>query len=229
VTNVEVEFYRIFPLDSAAFDGRVPTRNNSPSDVEIASATRDGKSGGLSFRVSQVSPAFVVTNSVVENITTFPNIIATGGDRARGGQQVEITITFTKPIVLPAGHYFFRPEVAVTNDDFIFLSAPRPIVPPGTPFAGDLQAWIRNSTTKPDWERIGTDIIGGVTPPTFNMAFALTGETIADAGTPGNANCHGKTVSALAREFGGMASASSALGFPSVGALQAAVDTFCEP
>ncbi|MGH8628145.1 MAG: hypothetical protein ACREYC_23725 [Gammaproteobacteria bacterium] len=46
------------------------------------------------------------------------------------------------PIVLPAGHYFFRPEVGVTGGDFLYLSAPKPIVPLGTPLAGDLQAWI---------------------------------------------------------------------------------------
>ena len=27
----------------------------------------------------------------------------------------------------------------------------------------------------PDWLRIGTDIVGGTTPPTFNMAFSITG------------------------------------------------------
>ena len=27
----------------------------------------------------------------------------------------------------------------------------------------------------PDWLRIGTDIVGGDTPPTFNMAFTLQG------------------------------------------------------
>jgi len=69
----------------------------------------------------------------------------------------------------------------------------------------DLQSWTRddsNGGIAPDWLRIGTDIIDGPTPPTFNMAFSLTGDTIPAAGTPGQANCHGKTVSALARQFG---------------------------
>jgi len=56
-----------------------------------------------------------------------------------------ITVIFTSPIVLPAGHYFFRPEVQVNGGDFLFLSAPKPIVAPGQAIAGDLQAWIRNS------------------------------------------------------------------------------------
>jgi hypothetical protein len=47
------------------------------------------------------------------------------------------------------------------------------------------------------------------------------------AGTPGAANCHGKTVSDLAHTYGGMANAASALGFASVADLQAAIDAFC--
>jgi hypothetical protein len=125
---------------------------------------------------------------------------------------------------LPAGHYFFRPEVLLTNGDFLYLSAPKVI-----PAPKDLQAWIRNSNLAPDWLRIGTDIVGGATAPTFNMTFSLAGETVPEAGTPGVANCHGKTVSALAQEFGSTYSAASSLGFSSVQALQDAFKLFCEP
>jgi Beta-propeller repeat len=48
------------------------------------------------------------------------------------------------------------------------------------------------------------------------------------AGTPGKPNCHGESVSALAHEFGGLDAAASALGFPSVQALQDAIRAFCE-
>src|SRR4029453_13991540 len=137
------------------------------------------------------------------------------------GEEVEITITFKNPIILPAGHYFFRPEVLLNSGDFLYLSAPRPIVPPGNAFVGDLQAWIRNSNLTPDWLRIGTDIIGGSpTPPPFNMAFSLTGETVPDVGTPGQTNCHGRSLSALAHQFGGIEGAASGLGFSNVQALQ---------
>jgi hypothetical protein len=47
------------------------------------------------------------------------------------------------------------------------------------------------------------------------------------AGRPGNANCHGKSVSALAHQFGGIDAAASALGFSSVADLQDAIRTFC--
>jgi hypothetical protein len=47
------------------------------------------------------------------------------------------------------------------------------------------------------------------------------------AGTPGKANCHGQSVSALAQEFGGLNGAAAALGFSGVSALQDAIMAFC--
>jgi hypothetical protein len=165
---------------------------------------------------------FGVGNTVVNNlkVATAPP----GGEGSTAGEEVEITITFTSPIILPAGHYFFRPEVLLTSGDFLYLSAPKVI-----PAPKDLQAWIRNSNLAPDWLRIGTDIVGGATAPTFNMTFSLAGETVPEAATPGVVNCLGKTFAALAQEFGNTYSAASALGFSSVQALQDGFALFCKP
>jgi hypothetical protein len=46
------------------------------------------------------------------------------------------------------------------------------------------------------------------------------------AGTPGSANCLGKSVSALAQN-GGLSHAAAALGYASVRALQDAISTYC--
>ena len=222
IKEVEVEVYHVFPLDSAIPpSGKVPSRANSPSDVEIDTATRAGNSGTLTLSTKVVNANFLVGNTVVNNlkVATAPP----GGEGATTGEEVEITITFTSPIILPAGHYFFRPEVLLTNGDFLNLSAPKTI-----PAPKDLQAWIRNSNLAPDWLRIGTDIVGGATAPTFNMTFSLTGETVPEAGTSGEANCHGKTISALAQEFGSTYSAASILGFSSVQALQDGFTLFCK-
>jgi hypothetical protein len=48
------------------------------------------------------------------------------------------------------------------------------------------------------------------------------------AGTPGKPNCHGQSVSALARQFGGLNGAAEALGYASVDALQNAIMQYCE-
>ncbi len=47
------------------------------------------------------------------------------------------------------------------------------------------------------------------------------------AGTPGNSNCHGQSVSALARQYHGLNAAAAALGFSSVKSLQNAIVKFC--
>ena len=48
------------------------------------------------------------------------------------------------------------------------------------------------------------------------------------AGTPGKANCHGQSVSALALQYGGLNNAAAALGYPSVSALQNAISAYGE-
>jgi hypothetical protein len=93
--------------------------------------------------------------------------------------EVEFDVSFTTPFVLGADHVFFRPEVDLGSaGNFLWLSAPKPIVPPGTPFAADLQSWTRNDglgALAPDWERIGTDITH---QGPFNAAFSLTGDVV---------------------------------------------------
>jgi len=222
ISNVEVEVYHVFPKDSVdPPSGNVPSRVNSPGDVEIGTATRDGSLGTLSFGTTLLNASSSVLNTVVTGINKKPANV-THGEGPASGQAVQIAITFNPPILLPADHYFFRPEVQVTGGDFLYVSAPRPV-----PLGADLQAWIRNSALKPDWLRIGRDIIGGNPAPAFNQAFSLTGETVPDAGTPGQPNCHGESVSALTHQFGSLHAAASALGFSSVAALQDGVRAFC--
>ena len=176
--SVEIEIYHVFPGDSAnPPSGNVLTRMNSPADVEIDSATRDSADGSLTFSTTLVNPSFSVLNSVVNGINKHPNE-KTNGEGAVTGEEVLITVQFNPPISLPADRYFFRPEVLLNSGDFLWLSAPKPIVAPGTPLATDLQSWIRNDALAPDWLRIGTDITG---QGPFNAAFSLSGETDADA------------------------------------------------
>ena len=71
VARVEVEIYHVFPLDSnAGRTASVPTRTNSPSDVEIDAATRDSGQGTLSFSATQIS-TFTVLNTVINGMTNL--------------------------------------------------------------------------------------------------------------------------------------------------------------
>ncbi|HEV3164536.1 MAG TPA: PEP-CTERM sorting domain-containing protein [Isosphaeraceae bacterium] len=174
VSRVIVEIYRVFPKDSTdPPSGNVPTRANSPSDVEFLD--RQTGNGNLSFTTSVLNGAFTAQNSVLNGINKKPNQNTLGEGPVRG-TEVQFNVTFTTPITLPADHYFFVPQVGLsTADNFFWLSAPKPIVPPGTPFSPDLQAWIRNEPLQPDWLRVGTDIVGGNPAPQFNAAFSLDG------------------------------------------------------
>jgi len=190
VSEVVVEIYRVFPNDSTQPpSGHVPTRANSPSDVAFLS--RDSAASTLSFSTTLLSQQFTALNSVLNGIHPKPNQ-ATLGEGAVTGQEVRFDINFTTPINLPIDHYFFIPQVQLTSGDFLWLSAPKPIVAPGTPFNPDLQSWIRNGDLDPDWLRVGTDIIDGTTPPTFNASFSLSGtvpDSVSTAGLLGMAMC----------------------------------------
>ena len=69
------------------------------------------------------------------------------------GQEVQFAVQFTNPLNLPADHFFFVPQVRLSNGDFFWLSAARPNVI--DPFSPDLQAWVRNGDLDPDWLRSG--------------------------------------------------------------------------
>jgi len=185
ISDVTTEIYRVFPLDSNV--GRssgppnfstpqVPTRVNSPSDVAFDS--RDSAmTGQLSFTSTVLSSTFTALNSIQPGgVHAFPDQ-TTGGNGPLTGEEVEIDVNFTSPIDLATGHYFLVPQVLLSNGaQFEWLSASRPISGAGTtPIMPDLQAWTRDAKLDPDWLRVGADIVGGTTPPTFNLAFELSG------------------------------------------------------
>ncbi len=172
VNRVEIELYHIFPRDSAVPPaGNVPTRTNSPSDNSFE--TRDSLASTLSFKTTLLSASFTAANSVVNGVNKVPNQ-TTGGEGPVTGQEVQFDVDFTVPLDLAADHDFFRPEVGLDNGNFLWLSAARPIVAPGTPFTPDLQTWMRSPNIAPDWERPGAEIVGGMA---FNATFSLSGTT----------------------------------------------------
>jgi hypothetical protein len=166
VLGVSIEFYHVFPVDSTdPADGNVPTRANSPSDVAFDSRS------SLSFTVTPLG-TFTAANTVVNGIHPRPSQF-TGGEGPVSGLEVQVAFTIN-PDALSADHYFFVPQVQLGNGTFLWLSAPKPIVAPGTPFSPDLQTWIRNTDLDPNWLRVGTDISG---QGPFNAAFSLDGTT----------------------------------------------------
>jgi hypothetical protein len=173
IGQVRVEIYRVFPKDSTfPPNGQVPVRTNSPSDVALLD--RDTAASNLSFTTSVVNTTFTANNSVLNGINPIPNQ-NTLGEGAVTGQEVQFSVNFLNPILLPKDHYFFIPQVQMNTGEFMWLSAPKPITGGTGPFLPDLQSWIRDANLDPNWLRIGTDIIGGTPAPTFNGTFSLAG------------------------------------------------------
>jgi len=210
VGEVVVEIYRVFPADSntarTSFPvppfstNQVPARQNSPSDVALAS--RDTASGDLIFTTKVLSNAFTALNSVQPGgIHPLPGV-TTGGNGQITGQEVEFDVTFTTPFSLLPDHFFFVPQVQVTGGEFLWLSGTRPLVPsPFPPGVTDLQSWTRDEISPnnlaPDWLRVGQDIVGGSPFPTFNAAFSLTGETIAAVPEPASLSLLGMALAGM--------------------------------
>ena len=73
----------------------------------------------------------------------------------------------------------------------------------------------------------GTTEFGGAS--SLGTVFEIGGSGFVPpfAGTPGTPNCHGQSVSALARQYGGLNAAAAALGFSSVQVLQNAITGYC--
>ena len=177
ILGVDVEIYRVFPFDSTfPASGNVPTRVNSPSDVAF---DERASTAGLTFTSSVLNSSFTVANSVVNGINKVPGSF-TGGEGAASGKEVQIDVNFTTPIDLGANHYFFIPQVLLSDGTFLWLSSPRP----NPALSPDLQTWIRDGKLSPDWLRVGTDIVGGSPAPTFNGAFSLNGTTGAPTPEP---------------------------------------------
>jgi hypothetical protein len=209
IGDVVVQIYEVFPnlSDVTRTSGpptfstpEVPTRVNSPSDVELDDRSISG--GDLTLTTHVVSPTFTALNSVQPGgIHPLPGQ-TTGGNGPATGQEVEFDVNFTTPFDLPAdpGHFFFVPQVEVTGGEFLWLSGTRPLVPsPFPPGVTDLQEWTRDSMLEPDWLRVGSDIVGPTpaTAPTFNAAFSLTGETLAAVPEPTSLSLLGAALAGM--------------------------------
>jgi hypothetical protein len=111
--EVVVEIYRVFPALSDVnrtsgpptfSTSQVPTRVNSPSDVE-----HDGRatsSGDLTFTTKVPGNTFTALNSVQPNgIHPTPNQ-TTSGNGPVTGQEVEFYVNFSKSFDFSPDHYF---------------------------------------------------------------------------------------------------------------------------
>ncbi len=160
IKEVEVEVYHVFPLDSAVPpSGKVPSRANSPSDVEIGTATRAGNSGTLTFSTNVLNANVSVLNTVVNNLKVADGLLPAGKVQRQVKKWRSRSRSLAPSSRAWRGHYFFRPEVLLTSGDFLYLSAPEsdsaakrsagldPQLQPGPGLAANRHGYRRRSLT----------------------------------------------------------------------------------
>jgi len=160
----------------------------------VAFDSRDNAGGSLNFSVSTLSASFTASNSVQPGGIHPKPGQTTGGNGLSPAKRWNLRRLYDRAY-LTGGSLFLVPQVLLDNGDFLWLSASRPIVAPGTPFAPDLQSWTRDEFLDPDWLRIGTDIVGARRRQTFNMSFSLNGTT--DVPEPGSMTLFGSGLAIL--------------------------------
>jgi hypothetical protein len=125
---------------------------------------------------------------------------------------------------ISGGVVTFEPNFRITTASFPVVIGQDPVVNPV--YMGDYdQAVADNNFFYVTWgdNRLANPNFAAHThQPDVRFAKFLV-----FAGAPGDNNCHGKSVSALALQFGGLDNAAADLGFSSVKALQDAIKTFC--
>jgi hypothetical protein len=97
-----------------------------------------------------------------------------------------------------------------TGEDDAFIEAMRPLI----------FSWNINQVA-------GTFPAAIANPTVINTLLQAGRDLTRFAGAPGKANCHGVSVSALAKQYGGIEKAAKALGFTSVKELENAITGFC--
>ena len=139
---------------------------------------------------------------------------------------------YVMSFLIPAGAPFFTSQVTVVDAATNAIAATIPVGADGgisiTPDGGKLYV-VNASANEVSVIDTATNAIVATVP--VGALPISVGNFIQPAprfaGTPGKANCHGQSVSALAKQYGGLNNAAAALRYPSVNALQNAIMEFC--
>jgi DNA-binding beta-propeller fold protein YncE len=191
----------------------------------VSGYTIDSTSGALTPISGSPFPAGSVPSSVaVDTSGRFAyvaNSFVFGGGNSVSGYTIDSTSGALTPIPgspFPAG--IVPRSVAVDpSGSFAYVANAGRLSQPG-----NISGFTIDSTTGALTPIPGSPFPTGATP--VSVAVATVSLPLF-AGTPGTPNCHGDSLSALAREFGGLEAAASALGFARVQALHEAIRAFC--
>jgi hypothetical protein len=203
---------------------------------EAVSISGDGKNAivGGPFDNNRAGAAWVYTRSrgVWSQQAKLVGTDAIGGPFGGAFQGISVSLSGDGSTAIVGGPFDNNQASNGTNDD------------PGA-------AWVYTRSRRGVWSQQGPKLVGtgAIGNAEQGEAVSISGDgstaivggpfdnnTVGAAwvyvqsvfaGTPGKANCYGQSVSALARQFGGLNAAAAALGFTSVDALQNAILAFC--
>jgi YVTN family beta-propeller protein len=216
VTNPDANTVSVIDTATNTVTATIPTGKGSPFGV---AATPDSSKVYVTIPgISTVSVIDTATNTVTATIgvgLAIPFGVAVSPD----GSKVYITNSqnSTVSVIDTASN-------AVTATILVLNAWGVAVTPDGS------KVYITNlnqesvSVIDTATNKVTATIPVGSTPVAFGI-FIQSGPKF--AGTPGKANCHGQSVSALAKQYGGLNNAAARLGFDGVNALQNAILTFC--
>jgi hypothetical protein len=185
----------------------VSTTGADLADLSAVTVTIYGDSSGSPG--AQVYSAVIPAGSFTDDPGTFGY---PGGD-----------LTIPIDATLGPGHYWLSVQ---GNGDLYYWEIRNVVSNDSAMWQNPDGGWGQGCTSWGDLATCFSNLNGG--PGTLDLMFSLSGtSTPVFAGTPGQPNCVGKTVSALSNEYGGMSAAAQALGFDSVKALQLDIKQYC--
>jgi hypothetical protein len=168
----------------------------------------------------------VVSSNPLQTVTS-PSIT---GLSVFGSGPAPITFTFNSPVtsfgIFIAGLGTIQPGSAtllVINSNGFFANAFVNYSSTNNDFSGGVFVGLISDKPFVSVTFIDSEIGDGIF---FDNAYYSPAAPVF-AGTPGQSNCFGQSVSALTNQHGGLSNAAAALGFDSVNALQGAIQEFC--
>ena len=174
VADVVVEIYRVFPKDSDVTrtsgpptfsTPQVPTRVNSPSDAAFAS--RDNAGAELVFPPATSAPSPLPT--ACSRAASIPSPTRHGRQRPVTGDEVQFDVSCSRPVFCWTPGSLFRAAGSTFHRRFSLVVGAQADHGRRHAFLAGSAGLDRDEDLDPDWFRVGTDIVGGQTPPTFNM------------------------------------------------------------
>lgn len=196
----------------------------------FGTTNQGGASGyGVVFEIAKSTSGYASTPTILFNFDSvngaFPiaglTIDANGnlfGTASQGGMAGNGTAF---EIVKTSGVYAGSPTTLVSFNGSNGAVPPTGLIADanGNLFSTTASGGSMNAGTV--FEIAGSGFVPGVAPPVPPQ------QSNQFAGKPGSSNCIGKSTSALAHTYGGLAHAAPALGYASVSALQSAIANYC--